>query len=229
MTKSEVTKDHQKVLKLLEITKEFNQGGQKVLALSKANMEVEKGEIVSLIGPSGSGKTTLLQIAGLLDNPTSGRVFINDIDVSQAQDQERTIIRRNNIGFVYQFHHLLPEFSALENVAMPLLIQGKGKKYALMEAEKILLEVDLKDRLNHKPSELSGGQQQRVAIARAIVAKPSLILADEPTGNLDSELAERVFDMMRNLVKIHQIACVIVTHNIELTKKTDRTILMSML
>ena len=138
----------------------------------------------------------------------------------------RTKIRRDNLGFIYQFHHLLPEFSALENVALPLLIQGVAKNSALQEAEKILAEVDLSNRLHHKPAELSGGQQQRVAIARAIITKPSLILADEPTGNLDSVNSEKVFELLKNLVRNSGIACLLVTHNIELAKKLDRTIMI---
>jgi lipoprotein-releasing system ATP-binding protein len=210
------------ILKLQNITKDFLQADRKISAIKDLTLEIKKGEFTSLIGPSGSGKTTLLQIAGLLDTPSSGQVFIRDIDASKADDNLRTEIRKNHIGFVYQFHHLLPEFSALENVALPLLIQGKNKKEALATAEKILAEVDLSDRINHKPAELSGGQQQRVAIARAIVTKPSLILADEPTGNLDSELSEKIFTLLKNLVKSHGIACLVVTHNLELAKKTDR-------
>lgn len=214
------------VLKLTNVTKEFFQGDQKIAAIRKVNLEIRKSELVALIGPSGSGKTTLLQIAGLLDSSTSGQVFINEIDASKADDKARTEIRKNHVGFVYQFHHLLPEFSALENVALPLLIQGKSRAESFAAAEKILYEVGLKDRLNHKPAELSGGQQQRVALARAVVAKPSLILADEPTGNLDSDLAEKIFELLQNLVKNYQIGCLVVTHNLELTKKADRVVII---
>lgn len=211
-------------LELIDLTKKFTQGGQDILALNSINLSVKKGEIAALVGPSGSGKTTLLQIAGLLDSPNSGQIFVNSIDASKASDALRTKIRRHNLGFIYQFHHLLPEFSALENVALPLLIQGLDKDSALKEAAKILAEVDLSNRANHKPAELSGGQQQRVAIARAIITKPSLILADEPTGNLDSVNSEKVFELLKNLVKSSGIACLLVTHNIELAKKLDRTI-----
>lgn len=212
------------VLKLTDVKKEFLQANQTVTALRKINLEIKTGEIVALVGPSGSGKTTLLQIAGLLDNVSSGEVFINNINMSQANDSIRTAIRKANIGFVYQFHNLLPEFSALENVALPLLIQGKEKEEAFIKAEKILQEVELLDRIHHKPAELSGGQQQRVAIARALISKPSLILADEPTGNLDSELSEKVFLLLKTLTKNYQIACLVVTHNFELAKKSDRII-----
>jgi lipoprotein-releasing system ATP-binding protein len=212
------------VLKLENIKKSFFLSNQEISVIKNANLEIKSGEIVSLIGPSGSGKTTILQIAGLLDNASLGQVFIGSRDVSKSDDKVRTEIRKNNIGFVFQFHNLLPEFSAIENVAIPLLIQGKAKAEALLEAKKILQEVGLEDRLNHKPSELSGGQQQRVAIARAVVTKPALILADEPTGNLDSEMSLRVFDILKNLALSHDIGCLVVTHNLELAKKTNRVI-----
>ena len=218
---------NQFALELIDITKKFTQGGQDILALNNANLAINKGEIAALVGPSGSGKTTLLQIAGLLDSPNSGQIFVNGMNASKADDALRTKIRRHNLGFIYQFHHLLPEFSAIENVALPLLIRGSRKDFALKEAERILAEVDLSDRLNHKPTELSGGQQQRVAIARAIITKPSLILADEPTGNLDSTNSERVFELLKNLVRSSGIACLLVTHNIELAKKLDRIVTIS--
>lgn len=211
-------------LKLSVITKKFSQAAQTFEIIKGANLEIKKGELVALTGPSGSGKTTLLQIAGLLDCPTSGQIFINGIEASKADDETRTAIRKNHIGFVYQFHHLLPEFSAIENVALPLLIQGKSHKEAFAAAGEILAEVELSDRINHKPAQLSGGQQQRVALARAVVAKPSLILADEPTGNLDSTISEKIFVILHNLVKSYQIGCLMVTHNTELAKKSDRII-----
>lgn len=215
-----------KVLTLKNVTKEFIQGDQKITAIKGVNLEVKQGELVALIGPSGSGKTTLLQIAGLLDSASSGYVLINEIDASKADDKTRTEIRKTNVGFVYQFHHLLPEFSALENVALPLLIQEKSRADSFATAEKILHEVGLGERLNHKPSELSGGQQQRVALARAVVTRPSLILADEPTGNLDSDLAEKIFALLQSLVKNYQIGCLVVTHNLDLTKKADRVVVI---
>jgi lipoprotein-releasing system ATP-binding protein len=211
-----------KVLELNNITKSFIQANQKVEVIKSANFTIKKGEIVALIGPSGSGKTTILQIAGLLDVPDFGNVIINETDVSKANDQIRTEIRKNHLGFIYQAHHLFAEFSALENVALPLLIQGKDKKESLIKAENILKEVGLEDRLNHKPSQLSGGQQQRVALARALVTKPSLILADEPTGNLDLEISIKVFEMLQNLVKSYDIGCLIVTHNLDLARKADK-------
>lgn len=211
-------------LKLINIKKDFTQATQKVEAIKNANLEIKKGELVALTGPSGSGKTTLLQIAGLLDTPTSGQILINDIDLSKANDETSTKARKDNIGFVYQSHHLLPEFSALENTAMPLLIKNVDKNKAFSEARRILEEIGLKDRLSHKPSQLSGGQQQRVAIARAVIARPSLVLADEPTGNLDSEISKKIFDILKNLVKSYDIGCLMVTHDPELANKADRII-----
>jgi len=212
------------IIEIKNISKTFFQAHEKFEVIKKANLIINSSDLISLVGPSGSGKTTLLQICGLLDNPTSGSIIIDGIDASIASDKLRTSLRQNKIGFIYQFHHLMPEFSAVENVALPLLIQGFKKAEAIKIASQTLDEVELSDRYNFKPSQLSGGQQQRVAIARAIVAKPKLILADEPTGNLDSELSQKVFDLLKNLVKKHQIACLVVTHNLELAKKTDRII-----
>ena len=211
-------------LVLQNINKSFFQGKQEIAVIKNANLTLKKGESVALVGPSGAGKTTFLQIAGLLDNPDYGQIFIDNIDTSKANDQQRTNLRKNHIGFIYQSHHLLPEFSALENVAMPLLIRNIEKKQALLQAEEILSEIGLQDRLSHLPSQLSGGQQQRVAVARAIVGKPSVLLADEPTGNLDSENADNVFHLIIKLSKQHQISSLIVTHNLELAKKMDRII-----
>ena len=211
-------------LKLLDIRKNFSQGGQNFEVIKSANLEIKKGELVDLTGPSGAGKTTLLQIAGLLDSSTSGQILVNGIEASKSDDETRTKIRKNHIGFVYQFHHLLPEFSALENVALPLLIKDVKKTEAFETARKVLKEVGLEDRLDHKPAQLSGGQQQRVAIARAVVSKPSLILADEPTGNLDSSISEKIFDILQNLVKTYGIGCLMVTHNLDLARKADRII-----
>ncbi len=211
-----------KALQLRNVKKSFSQANQKIDIIKGVNLEIQKGELALLVGPSGAGKTTILQISGLLDSPSSGEVFINDINTSNASDEVRTKIRRDNIGFVYQSHHLLPEFSALENTSLPLLIQGKSKSESFKKAEEILKEIGLGDRLNHKPAQLSGGQQQRVAIARAVITKPSLLLADEPTGNLDSEIAIKVFDLIKDLAKNHNIGCLVVTHNHEFGKKSDK-------
>lgn len=213
---------------LQNINKSFSQGKQKLQVLKNINLTVQRSEIVSLIGPSGSGKTTLLQIAGLLDNPDSGNIIINSHQLSindlKFNDAQRTLVRRNNLGFVYQAHNLLPEFSAIENIAMPLLIKEVSKEEAFEKAERILHDLDLTNRKHHRPGELSGGQQQRVAVGRAIACQPSILLADEPTGNLDSDNAINIFDLLIQFTKQYHIATLIVTHNLELAKKTDRII-----
>lgn len=192
--------------------------------IKNASLEIKNGETVAMVGPSGAGKTTFLQIAGLLDNPDSGQIFIEGVDASSANDATRTNLRKNHIGFIYQFHHLLPEFSAVENVAMPLLIKGMEKKLALGQAREIISEIGLYKRLHHFPSQLSGGEQQRIAVARAIVGKPPILLADEPTGNLDSENAENVFNLILKFSKQYNISSLIVTHNLELAKKLHRIV-----
>lgn len=197
----------------------------KIPILKNISLQVAKGEIVALIGPSGSGKTTLLQVAGLLDccDKDSGFIIVDNLKIEPFScDKLRTETRKNNIGFIYQFHHLMPEFSAIENVAMPLLIKGYDRKYALKEAKQILTEVDLLDRIDYRISQLSGGQQQRVAIARAVISKPSIILADEPTGNLDSSISFKIFELLKNLTTEYKIGCLMVTHNNELAKRANR-------
>ena len=211
---------------LQTINKSFWQDQCQINVIKNADLTLKKGESIAIVGPSGAVKTTFLQIAGLLDNPDSGQIFIDGIDVSKADDQTRTNVRKNNIGFIYQFHHLLPEFSALENVAMPLLIRNINKKSALSQAEEILIEIGLQDRLKHYPPQLSGGQQQRVAVARAIIGKPSILLADEPTGNLDSESANNVLNLILEFSKKYHISSLIVTHNSELAQKLDKIVLI---
>lgn len=211
-----------KVLELKNIRKEFSQGGEAIHVLNGVDFEIKKGEMVALIGPSGSGKSTMLHIAGLLDNASSGQVIINGQDYAQVNDKKRTELRRRNIGFVYQFHHLLPEFDALENVAMPLLIEGD--KDAFDKANLLLDKMELSDRKTHRPAQLSGGQQQRVAIARALANNPAVILADEPTGNLDVHTADMVFDVMRKLIKEMGLSALIATHNPDLVTKMDRVL-----
>jgi len=212
------------VLSLNNVSKSFKQGKNNIRVLKGANLDIKSGEVVALIGPSGSGKSTLLQIAGLLDSPTSGKIMINSNDCTKASDKVRTVTRRNDIGFIYQFHHLLPEFTALENIIIPQLINKSNKAESEKNAADILKSLGLSHRLKHKPSELSGGEQQRVAIARAMVNQPSLILADEPTGNLDPSTSSDVFDILIKSVKEQGLAMLIVTHNHELANKMDRIV-----
>lgn len=210
------------VLSLEKIKKSFHQGKNKLSILSDANLEIKQGQLIALVGPSGSGKTTLLQIAGLLDKTEGGKIIINGKDCAKLNDKERTIVRRHDIGFVYQFHHLLPDFSAQENVVLPQLIAGIAKEDANNKAKSILKYLGLSSRLNHRPAELSGGEQQRVAIARAIINNPSLLLADEPTGNLDPHTADEVFELLVKTVKSVNIAVLVVTHNNALAQRMDK-------
>ena len=213
------------VLQAENITKKFKEGSiNEICVIKDSSFYINAGEIISFIGQSGCGKTTLLQMCGLLDLPTSGCIKINGINTTILKDKQRTNIRKKNIGFVYQSHNIFPEFSALENVIMPLLINNIGKKQATKQAEEILDFLNLKDKVNNMPSELSGGEKQRVAIARAVINKPKLILADEPTGNLDEKNAENVMNLFVELVKKYNLALFMVTHNVELTKNTDRIV-----
>ncbi|WP_424934501.1 ABC transporter ATP-binding protein [Amaricoccus macauensis] len=212
-------------LRLADIFKVYNseQPG-KIRVLDGACLELAQGEIVALAGPSGSGKSTLLHIAGLLDVPSSGHVLIGKENFSEAGDRARTAARRDKIGFVYQFHHLLPEFSARDNIILPQQAAGENLQNAKERAECLLDQVGLLQRADHKPAELSGGEQQRVAIARALANSPSLLLADEPTGNLDPETACVVFDLLLGLVRETGLAALIATHNLELAARMDRTL-----
>lgn len=195
--------------------------------LKNIDIALKAKETVALTGPSGSGKTSLLHILGLLDHPTTGTVKILNTDTKNLTEKERTTLRRDSMGFVYQFHHLLPNFDALENVVMPLLIQEKNKQKAYAESESLLKEVGLGHRLNHKAHQLSGGEQQRVAIARAIIHQPKILLADEPTGNLDTKNSQHIFDLLIDLVKKRNMCALIATHNDGLAKQLDRTITLS--
>ena len=192
--------------------------------LKGADLTVAAGEIVGLVGSSGSGKSSLLHAAGLLERPTAGTIRIDGRDCGGLDDRQRTWIRLHTIGFVYQFHHLLPEFSALDNVAMPVLIAGKGRREALARAESLLVGLGLAERLKHQPSQLSGGEQQRVAVARALANSPRLLLADEPTGNLDPATSESVFANLRDLVRMTRVAALVATHNLEMTRHMDRVL-----
>jgi len=213
-----------KLLELQNIHREFIQGGEKINVLDNVSISLNPGEVVALVGPSGSGKTTLLQIAGLLDKPQAGNIRINGEDFASANDKKRTAARRNNIGFVYQFHHLLPEFTALENLCIPQIINGINKSAAINKAEELLSVMGLSDRKTHRPSQLSGGQQQRVAIARALANNPSVILADEPTGNLDENNSAMVFELFRQMIKKTNCCALIATHNQALVDKMDRVL-----
>ena len=213
-----------KPLEIRNICKSYVQGDQSLEVLKDISYSLEPGIVTGLVGPSGSGKSTLLQIIGLLDRPDSGEVIIKGVNINRANDDMLTKIRGKHIGFVYQFHHLLPEFTALENVVLQELINGVSKKIAVQRAEHILDMLKLGSRLHHLPSQLSGGEQQRVAIARALVKTPALILADEPTGNLDPYNAEAVFEIFISIVKTMNLSALIATHNEQLVLKMDRII-----
>jgi lipoprotein-releasing system ATP-binding protein len=212
------------VLELRSITRSFSQGGERLDVLRGINLTVKRGEIVALVGASGSGKSTLLQIAGLLDTPTSGEIMIGGLNASRASDNERTRLRLKHLGFVYQFHHLLPEFTARENIAMPQMIASVPYGKATTHADALLSSLGLAARGSHRPAQLSGGEQQRVAIARALASSPSLILADEPTGNLDPYTAESVFAMFVSLAKSRGLSALVATHNLDLAHRMDRVL-----
>ncbi|MFW0776623.1 MAG: ABC transporter ATP-binding protein [Rickettsiales bacterium] len=212
------------VLNLNNVTRSFEQGGATLEVLKGINLELKAGEVVALVGPSGSGKSTLLQLAGLLDTPSNGSIAIAGEDMSVAPDKVRTLARRQHIGFVYQFHHLLPEFSALENVCLPQMMAGVREGDAEEKAQGLLADLGLEQRASHRPGKLSGGEQQRVAIARALANEPALLLADEPTGNLDSHTAEEVFTLLMKLAKEKNLAALVATHNMDLAKRMDRIV-----
>ncbi len=210
------------MLRATNIAKDYNDGIRNDLhVLNDITFSLAHGETSAIIGSSGSGKTTLLNILGGLDEPTSGQVLLNDVDVHKLSERQRCIVRNKNFGFIYQFHHLLPEFTALENVAMPLLIKGSSIAQARQRAEKVLTNVGLIKRFHHKPSELSGGERQRAAIARALVHQPECILADEPTGNLDRKNAEQAIELIIDLNKQYNTSLVIVTHDLKIAERMD--------
>ena len=213
---------NEKLIVAQDVKKSFNDGHLSVNVLKGVELTVKKQQSVSIIGASGSGKSTLLHLLGGLDDPDSGDIVINNQSVNKLNNNERGFLRNKHLGFIYQFHHLLPEFTAKENVAMPLLIRRCTKKHALEEAEVLLSEVGLSKRMMHKPGELSGGERQRTAIARALVTHPSCILADEPTGNLDEKSANEVFELILRLNKYYGNSLIMATHNLELSKKTDQ-------
>ena len=205
----------------------YTEGNNQTSILSDLRLEVKSGESIAILGPSGCGKSTLLNLIAGLDSPSSGDVLINNSNITKLNEQNRTELRANTFGFVYQFHHLLNDFSSVYNVAMPLLIKGVDKEIAIAQSEKLLTRVGLENRLNHKPSELSGGERQRVAIARAIVAEPDCLLADEPTGNLDSKNAKDVLELILELDDDNTSSLVIVTHDQGIAKKMNRTLTLS--
>ncbi|MEW6221075.1 MAG: ABC transporter ATP-binding protein [Thermodesulfobacteriota bacterium] len=215
------------VLEAIGLEKGYLAAGQRLAVLSGLDLVLAPGEMVAIVGASGSGKTTLLHILGTLDRPDRGRILHQGMDVSSMPDEEQARFRNQRIGFVFQFHHLLPEFSALENVLMPGLISGRNRGELDEPARRILDEVGLGDRLQHKVGELSGGEQQRVALARALVLRPTLLLADEPTGNLDNATGRKVFGLIRELNRQHGVAVVMVTHNLELATRTDRCLTLA--
>ena len=215
------------ILEAKKLFKTYGEGKLKTPVLKDFNFSIQKGEVVAIIGASGSGKSTVLQLLGGLDTPTKGTVSIAGQSFHQANENTRAKYRNAHIGFVYQFHHLLPEFSAVENVAMPLLIRGDKTAHALEKAKKLLSSVGLSKRLNHKPSELSGGERQRTAIARALITQPDVILADEPTGNLDSTTAREVFALLLSLNQSHNTALVIVTHDQQLAAQCEKQLVLS--
>ena len=211
-------------LHLEAIERRYRQGDETLVILSGVTLSVWPGESVALIAPSGAGKSTLLHIAGLLEHPNAGEVWIGDQATTQLADSERTAIRRADIGFVYQSHHLLPEFSAMENVMLPQMIYGLDKREARTRSTELLDFLGLGKRLEHRPAELSGGEQQRVALARAVANAPRILLADEPTGNLDPHTAEHVFGTLEKLVRASGLAAVIATHNLDLADRMSRRV-----
>ena len=211
------------IIELKNLTKIYK-NGMEFRALDNANLKIKKGEFVAIVGPSGSGKSTLMHLIGLLDTPSFGTLLIDGKDVTKMSDKERSEMRNRMLGFVFQYHHLLPDFTAMENVAMPLLIAGKSRKEAKEIAGKLLKEVGLEDRMDHKPGELSGGQNQRVAVARALSCSPAIVLGDEPTGNLDTKTGNLIYDLLRRLNRQYNQTFIIVTHNEDLASKADRII-----
>lgn len=214
------------LLQVVDLHKSFPMAGRELKVLKGINLDLRRGEMVAIVGASGAGKSTLLHIIGTLERPTRGTVLFEGEDVFRLSEQQQAEFRNRRIGFVFQFHHLLPEFTALENAYLPALIQKRPKAEVIADATALLKDVGLGDRLHHKPGELSGGEQQRVAVARALMQRPDLVLADEPTGNLDTHTGEALFALMRELNRARGITFVIVTHNEKLSAQADRIIHM---
>src|SRR6201988_1523439 len=218
------TEEDAPVLFLHGVSRTYSQGSAALEVLKNAELALWPGQSVALVAPSGAGKSTLLHVAGLLEHPDAGEVYVDKIPTSRMADSERTRIRRTEIGFVYQFHHLLPEFSAVENIMLPQMIRGLSKQEARKRADELLSYLGLKERLEHRPGQLSGGEQQRVAIARAVANAPRILLADEPTGNLDPHTAEHVFNALTQLVRASGLAVLIATHNMVIAARVDRRV-----
>jgi len=214
------------MLRLENVSRRYKEGEGQLEVFRDLNMSLQAGEIVALVGPSGVGKSSLLHMAGLLEAPSGGEIYIDGAAASRLPEQERTRIRRDMIGFVYQAHHLLPEFDALENVVMPQMIAGKSRAEAAVEAGRLLTAMGLGERLTHRPAQLSGGEQQRVAIARALANKPRILLADEPTGNLDPRTSGGVFDALLAITRAEGLAALIATHNVQLAARMDRSLVL---
>lgn len=212
-----------KKIEIRDLTKIYGDGVE-VRALDGVDLDIEKGEFLAIIGPSGSGKSTLLNMIGILDTPTSGTILLDGVDVINASQKQRSKMRNQKLGFIFQYHHLLPDFNAIENVMMPLLINGIKKSKAKKIAYEMLDEVGLNDRANHRPNQLSGGQNQRVAIARALANNPDIVIGDEPTGNLDSKSSDVIYDLLRKLNEEHDQTFILVTHDEHMAEKTDRII-----
>ena len=215
------------VIACRNLSREYVQGDRRLQVLSSVDLEVHRGEMVAVVGASGSGKSTLLHLLGGLDDPSGGEVMVEGERLDRLDETRRGLLRNRKLGFVYQFHHLLGEFSASENVAMPLLIRGLSRREATLQADRMLALVGLAERKAHRPGELSGGERQRVALARALVTEPSCVLADEPTGNLDVQTAREMFALLKNLARQLGTAVVIVTHDLELASRTDRPLALS--
>ena len=212
------------IVRVTGLTRSFEQGGERIDVLRGVDLAIRPGEIVALLGPSGSGKSTMLQAIGLLEGGFGGRIEIAGTDATRLDADARTALRRDYLGFVYQFHHLLPDFSAIENVVLPQMIAGRTRDEADARASELLGALGLGRRLDHRPSQLSGGEQQRVAVARALANRPALVLADEPTGNLDEATAEKVFAQFVELVRVHGSAAIVATHNERLARGMDRVV-----
>lgn len=225
-TPTPMTGENYPMIRITDLHKSFIMGSRELTVLKGINLEIPRGQMVAIVGASGAGKSTMLHIMGMLDRPTKGTVYFDNQDLFQMSEAQQAEFRNRRIGFVFQFHHLLPEFTALENACMPALIQRRPIEQIEQEATTLLQEVGLGQRLHHKPGELSGGEQQRVAVARALLQKPDLVLADEPTGNLDTHTGESLFGLLRELNRTRNTTFVIVTHNDKLSAQSDRIVYM---